>query len=115
MFKLSFAAALLYGANAIASDAKNQQEENIKNLFGDDATQDILNVLAIPSDERISQVNAYWVEQNNERCQELFNQLITIRKDINVKIGEYSDVHDEYETNCKLNIDLIILLNRRVR
>ena len=111
MFKLSFAAALLYGTAFAQTETDGSEHrvtyDSIRNLFGEDANEDVLKALSIPSEERIQQVETYWTEQNDQRCQDLFTKLISIRREINVKIAEYEDVHNDYERYCK---ELIIII-----
>jgi hypothetical protein len=98
MIKLSFAAALILGANAISSDAKNKiaSKDAADADLGD--YSDIADI-PLPTEEEQARINDYW--KDKPTCQDLFEKLITIRKQINTDITEYRRVVADYNRDCK--------------
>jgi hypothetical protein len=80
MFKLSVAAALLYGASAVNTDAKiNTAVTDVE-----DRNIDYLTAVAqvpLPTDAEQQRTISYWAD--NEHCVELFETIISLRKEIN--------------------------------
>ena len=66
MLKLSLAAALVYGASAISTDAKGQASfDPIADLFGEKAAKEIIELMKVPSDQEIQRISNYWDSEKN--------------------------------------------------
>jgi len=99
MLKLSFAAALLLGANAVSSDAKNKIEQIGNRDLGDLSD---LSDIPLPTQDQQDRINAYWA--GNERCTNLFGQLVAIRTKINTDITDYRRIVASYNEECNLTV-----------
>lgn len=111
MLKLTFAVALLIGANAISTDAKDKLSAM---RLGDRDLGDLSDIsdIPLPSQEDQDRTLGYWA--NKPACQDLFTQLITIRKRINVDITEYRRIVTQYNTDCTISLQVLTHYFRRV-
>lgn len=97
MYKLSLAAALLIGAKAVNTEAQSK----VKQVAA--AQIDYLSALDhIPDVDPVAQQNTldHWIAEGNEKCKQLFEELIHIRTTITTQIDEYKKKITEYEEFC---------------
>ena len=107
MIKLSFAAALLLGVNAVNTDSKakstllTSQGEQSRVDYLMDVTQ-----LPAPSDADVERTRTYWAD--NERCLDLFETIIRTRRTITDTITDYHAAVETYNRECKYCSTILI-------
>lgn len=94
MYKLIFTSAVVASVTATNTNSQTQDpsERDISYL-------DPLIPAEVPTQEQIDGVIAYFGD--NVYCIDLFNQLITIRKQITTLTEEYTTIETTYNTECK--------------
>jgi hypothetical protein len=111
MFKLSFAAALLVGASAVATDAKTDSTLTASQV--ERRNIDYLNDVAslpTPTAEEQQRTLDYWA--GDAKCTDIFTRLIALRTEINSDITEYRTLVEQYDRECKLFQTFLIILYR---
>ena len=79
MLKLSVAAALLLGANAVSSDIKNQAKTVVADVNDRNIGYiETITSIPLPNAADAQRTRDYWV--GNQHCIDLFDQIITLRK-----------------------------------
>lgn len=114
MIKLSVAAALLLGANAVQTTSKGKVASKQNVATG--ANIDYLGALtAIPEPDPVQEQTtlAYWTD--NTTCYNLFQQIIDARKQITTDINTYITLIAEYQAQCNSITSLFNTYYRQVQ
>lgn len=104
MIKLSVAAALLLGANAVSTSAKGKSAGKVDKL--EDRNINYLEALeAIPPHHDYVAGNntlAYWKKYDRQDCVDLFNSIINARLEISSSIDRYRGLVAAYDRDCTI-------------